>query len=86
MITPTWSSYVPIYPNSQIPYNNQTSSKRVVEPSTRSSVNIHVGDTWVERVEKLRESHRHAAILRYDRNGRRKIPSLENGSVFDFEV
>ena len=86
MIITKWSAYVPIYPNSQIPYNRQTSPNRVVEPSTRSSVNIDVGDTWAQRVEKLRESHRNAAILRYDRNGRRKIPPIEIGSVFDFEV
>lgn len=81
----SWLPYLPIYPNSQIP-QTQASSKRVVEPSTRSSVDIHAGETWVERVERLRESHRNAAVIRYDKYGGRIIPHIGTGSVLDLEV
>ena len=81
----SWLPYLPIYPNSQIP-QTQMSSKRVVEPSTRSSVDIYAGETWVERVERLRESHRNAAVIRYDKYGGRIIPPIGIGSVLDLEV
>lgn len=79
----SWSPYIPIYPNVQIPETKQ-SSRRVVEPSTRADVMMTSKEDWPTRVEKLREAHRSIAIISYGSDGKRKIPSIETGQVFNF--
>lgn len=78
-----WMPYIPIYPNVQIP-ETKASAKRVVEPSTRTSVKVSPDYTWEERVERLREAHRNIAVTSYDQNGNREIPPIKSGQVFDF--
>lgn len=69
MISSIYSPFIPHYPNVHIPLNPNTSDVRVVEVSTRTSVSINSTNDWQQRVEKLREDQRHAAIVRYNRDG-----------------
>lgn len=77
----TWSPYIPIYPNDQIPKVSKKSEIRVVEPSTRTSVKMSPLETWEERLERLREIQRSAITLRYTKNGNRVLTSYTLGPV-----
>lgn len=78
-----WLPFIPVYPNVQIP-ETKVSQKRVVEPSTGVSVKMTPIESWEERVEKLREAHRNAAVISYGPDGKREIPPIKSGQVFDF--
>lgn len=83
MDIPKWLPFAPIYPNVQIPQTQQ-SERRVVEPSTRTAVEMTAVEDWPTRVEKLREMHRNIAVISYGPDGSREIPPIKSGSVFDF--
>lgn len=78
-----WLPFIPVYPNVQIP-ETKVSQKRVVEPSTRSDVKMTPKEDWPERVEKLREAHRNTSVISYGPDGKRNIPPMKSGQVFDF--
>ena len=77
-----WSPYVPTYPNDKAPYDPQVNKLRVVEPATRSAVEMSPIDDWAGRLEKLIEFQRYSAIIQYDMYGRRIIKT-STGNVID---
>ena len=83
MKIPDWLPFIPVYPNTQIP-ESKVSQRRVVEPSTRASIKMSPNESWEERVEKLREAHRNIAVISYGPDGKRDIPPIQSGQVFDF--
>lgn len=80
-----WSPYIPIYPNNQIP-ETKYSSRRVVEPSTRSDVRMTPKEEWPERAEKLRETYRNMSVTTYGPDGNKRKTIIEAGQLFSFYV
>ncbi len=76
-----------VYPNSETIAPPVTKERiRVVEPSTRTEVNINLMKTWQERVEELQQFYRKEMITQYEASGKRRLERIEQGQVLDIDV
>ncbi len=83
-----WLPFIPNYPNVQIPNKPKLSDIRVVEPSTRSSVEMNLMDYRERQFQKYKQMNElPEAVIRYTSDGKRILKTqYPDPMIVDFRT